>query len=231
MENEFQQQQQEQQHQERYQRREKRTAILLLLLILLVTVTIGYATLSASLNISGSSTIQNNTWNVTIDDGTDAIECPPGDVCTINPANPDSLTPDDGVVTPTNPNPNGAIIWMDGNTVYFKHVLAQPGDVFTFTTTFKNKGSIDAKLASVTQSSLNATAQNFMTYVVTYADGTTPASGDILNANAEATFKVTVAYKSTITALPTAEELALINETSQGHTGATSLFTVTYEQK
>ena len=69
-----------------------------------------------------------------------------------------------------------------------------------------------------------------MTYNVTYADGTEVKAGDALNVGETATFKVTVAYRTDVTALPTAEELALINETSAGHTGATSLFTVLYEQ-
>ena len=193
-----------------------------------MTISVGYAALSSSLNISGSSTIKNNTWDIDVDDGD--ITCPQGEVCTIDPANPETVTPDDGVVTPTNPDPTGAVIWMDGNTVYFKHVLTVPGDVFTFSTTYTNNGTIDAKVASVTKSTLNATAQQFMTYDVTYANGTAVQSGDTLAAGSSATFKVTVAYKSTVTTLPTAEQLALINETADGHTGATSLFTVTYEQ-
>ena len=36
--------------------------------------------------------------------------------------------------------------------------------------------------------------------------------------------------KDKVTTLPTTAELALINETSEGHTGATSLFTVSYVQ-
>ena len=219
-------------------RREKRTVMLLLLLILLVTITVGFATLSVTLNINGTSTIKNSTWNVSIDDGTDVIKCPNGEVCTINPSNPNSITPDDGTPVCTNPSnpstctdPVGAVIWMDGNTVYFKHVLTKPGVSFTFSTDFKNKGSIDAKLTNVTMNDLNATAKQFMTYTVTYADGTTPRSGDVLNAGQTATFKVTVTYKNSVTTLPTEAELALINETSQGHTGATSLFTVSYEQK
>ena len=87
---------------------------------------------------------------------------------------------------------------MDGNTVYFKHVLSKPGDVFTFTVEFKNKGSIDAKLTNITMNELNATAQNFMTYAVTYADETTPAVGDVLNAGQTVTFKITVSYKNSI---------------------------------
>lgn len=219
---------QSQQKEQKQNDQGKKTTILILLLLLLMTISVGYAALSSSLNISGSSTIKNSTWDIDVGDGD--ITCPSGEVCTINPSNPESVTPDDGVPTSTNPNPKGAVIWMDGNTVYFKHVLTAPGDVFTFSTTYENNGTIDAKVASVTKSSLNATAQQFMTYDVTYSDGTAVQNGDSLAAGSSVTFKVTVAYKSTVTTLPTAEQLALINETADGHTGATSLFTVTYEQ-
>ncbi len=210
------------------QKNAKKSTALILLLLLLMMVSIGYAVLSSSLNINGTSTITSNTWDIEADDAD--VVCPTGEVCTINPTDPENLTPDDGKVTPTNPNPVGAVIWMDGNTVYFKHVLTAPGDVFTFTTEYTNNGTIDAKVANVTTSSLNATAQQFMTYNVTYEDGSAIQVGDSLSAGSSVTFKVTVAYKSTVTALPTAEQLALINETADGHTGATSLFTVNYEQ-
>ena len=199
----------------------KRYFAIIILLLMVMGLSIGYSVLSTSFNINGTSTIKNSTWEISVGNGD--INCPTGDICTINPADPEGTTPDAE-------GPIGSVIWLDGNTVYFKHVLTKPGDVFTFTTKFTNTGSINAKISSVTTSSLNATAQNFMTYNVTYADGTTVSTGDTLNAGASATFKVTVAYRSDVTTLPTAAELALINETSNGHTGATSLFTVNYEQ-
>lgn len=208
-----------------HQKQKKKSFTLIALLLLVTFVSIGYATLSSTLNINGTSTIDNPTWDIEIEDDAD-IDCPTGEKCTINPSNPESLTPDDG----TGDDAKGAIIWMDGNTVYFKHLLVKPGDKFEFTTKFSNNGTIDAKVDTVTKSDLNATAQRFLTYDVTYANGNAVNSGDLLRAGEEATFKVTVTYKSTVTALPTAEELALINETSQGHTGATSLFTVNYVQ-
>ena len=192
-------------------------------------VTVGFATLGSTLQINGTSTIKSSTWNIGGDD-TNPIECPSGEVCTINPQNPGSLTPDDGEVTPENPNPNGAIIWMDGNTVYFKHLLSVPGDVFTFNVTYTNNGTVDAKVASVNKSQLNSTAQQYLTYTATYSNGNEVTVGDILAAGASVTFKVTVAYKSTVTELPDAETIALINETANGKTGATSSFTVEYEQ-
>ena len=208
-----------------HQKQQKKSLALIVLLLLVAGISVGYAALSSTLRIHGSSTINNPTWDVGIADGAD-IGCPTGEKCTINPSNPESLTPDDG----TGDNAKGAIIWMDGNTVYFKHVLSKPGDNFTFTTKFSNKGTIDAKVDSVTKSDLNATAQRFLTYNVTYANGTAINSGDLLRAGQDVTFKVSVTYKSTVTTLPTTAELALINETSEGHTGATSLFTVSYVQ-
>ena len=212
---------QQQQQIQQQQKTTKRYFAVIILLLLVLGLSVGYSILSASFNINGTSTIKSNTWEIGIGDGD--IVCPTGEVCTINPSDPSTLTPDDGTT-------NGAIIWLDGNTVYFKHLLSKPGDVFTFNATFRNTGSIDAKVSSVTTSSLNATAQRFMTYTVTYANGTAVAANDTLASGASATFKVTVAYKDSVTTLPTAEELALINETADGHTGATSLFTVNYEQ-
>ncbi len=198
----------------------KQKAFLLLLLVLLLGITVGFATLSSTLNIIGTSTIKNSSWDIDVGDGD--IECPQGEVCTINPNNPESLTPDDGTT-------NGAIIWMDGDTIYFKHLLSVPNEVFEFTAKYTNNGTVPAKIASVTKSQLNTTAQSFLTYDVTYADDGVIAVGDTLAAGASVTFKVTVAYKN-VSTLPTAEQLALINETGAGKTGATSSFTVTYEQ-
>lgn len=228
------QQLQEQNAQDKEMKRIKKNkyAIVLLLLVILAGLSIGFAALSSQLNVQGTSTISDTTWDIGPDDdtgGTGGIEVPDGEIATINPTDPDSLTPDDGVPTPENPNPTGAVIWMDGNTVYFKHVLKKPGDIFTFNVTYANNGTINAKVANVTKSALNATAQNFLTYTATYANGTAVAVGDTLNAGSTVTFRITVEFKN-VSTLPTAEQLALINETAEGHTGATSLFTVTYEQ-
>ncbi len=194
----------------------RKTSIIIALLLLLAVVTIGYASLSATLNINGTSKIRDNTWNVS--PSANDIECPQGEVCTINPENPTTVNPDDG----TGQDPTGAVIWMDGNTIYFKHILTEPGDTFTFTCKFKNNGSINAKVASVTKTELTETQAKFLTYDVTYADGTPVAANDPLNVDGSHTFKVTVTYKNVDT-LPTPEEYAQIQEFA-------SLFTVNYEQ-
>ena len=216
----------------------KKSSIVIALLLLLAVITIGYASLSATLNINGTPKIKDNTWEVgpaeddPDDPDDDPIVCPSGEVCTINPTNPEELEPDDGVKVCTDPddpntcnNPVGAVIWTDGNTVYFKHVLTEPGDVFTFTTKFTNTGSIDAKVASVTKTLFadGSPQKKFLTYDVTYADGTAVGEDDYLAAGTSHTFKVTVKYRNDINALPTTEEFNAIKET-------TTLFTVNYEQ-
>ena len=223
-------QEQRQENIEQGMKKQKRNKYLALILLLLVVsgISIGFAVMSAQLNVQGTSTITESTWDIDIGDGD--ITVPDDETATINPSNPDELTPDDGKVTPSNPNPNGAIIWMDGNTVYFKHILTKPGDIFTFDVTYTNNGTINAQVANVTKSELNATAKRFLNYNATYQDGTAVNEGDSLNAGESATFRITVEYKSNVSSLPTAEEIALINETADGNTGATSLFSVTYEQ-
>lgn len=220
-------------------RRAKKSASLLLLLILLVTVTVGFALLSTSLNIRGNSKIKKGTWD--IDPGN--ITCPEGEVCTINPQDPDGTDPDE-CTDPTKLGQdgcNGAVIWMDGDTVYFKHVLAKPGDVFTFNVDFSNNGNIDAKISNVDKKAFginaagtdNTAANKFMSYDVTYNNGGTVSVGDKLAAGTTKNFKVTVTYKDVKvdgqTVLPTDDELAQING-ADSNKGAISLFSVDFEQ-
>lgn len=226
----------------------KKNAYLLLLLVLLLGVTVGFATLSATLTIHGTSTINSSTdWDIGPDPTAgdeDGIDCPSGQVCTINPqddptnpVNPDDISPDDGTTKnpenctdPQDPStctgPYGAIIWMDGNTVYFKHLLSVPGETFTFNVTYKNNGTIPAKVSNVSKTTLTGDAATFLTYDVTYANGDPVAIGDTLAAGASVVYKVTVSYNS-VTALPTTAQLANINTTNGGHP---TEFSVTFEQ-
>ena len=252
--------------------RGRKSATLLLLLILLVTITVGFAVLSTSLNIKGSSAIAGgNDWCVgpqCNEQCTDAenptcgiITCPEEEKCIISDCNthPDHCTCDQstGMCTPRpvdctqEPDKSDSTkckcnastgvcienpeIWMVGDTIYFHHTLEKPGDVFTFNTKYTNGGSIDAKVQSFTANGTNfenTTARKFLTYAVTYSDDTAITANDELAAGAAATYKVTVAYKSDIDALPTTEELAEINQSNAtGYAGAYSSFQVTYQQK
>ena len=263
IEQQYQSQQVENQ-QQNYAKKNKKIVLLMILLIVLVTITIGYAVLSTSFNIVGTSTILSD-WCVGLKCGDNAcddvgscqnspIVCPNNDCiitdCDKNPAlcncnnngecsgptaidcsqNPDKSNSakctcaQNGTCTPT------AQVWLKGDSIYFRNTLAKPGDVFTFDTTYKNGGTIDAKLGSFSKSSLNATAQQFMTYEVKYSDGSIIEQNETLSAGSSKTFRVTVKYNDVQT-LPTPAQLDLINEVADGRTGATSTFTVNYVQK
>ncbi len=223
----------------------KKNAYLLLLLVLLLGITVGFATLSATLTINGTSTINGNTqWDVSPvpedEDPHTGISCPSGEVCTINPDNPTSVVPDDGKPVCTDhdndpstadqcTDPVGAVIWTEGDTVHYKHLFVEPGETFTFDVTFKNTGTIEAELQSAVTGPLSATAAKYLTYEVKYADGTTPTAGDTLAAGASKTYRVTLTYNDYVEtagqpgSLPSAEEIAIIN--AEEHT-----FTATYVQ-
>lgn len=273
----------EQQIQKEQKQKGKKSATLLLLLILLVTITVGFAVLSTTLYIKGSSAIAGGSWCVgpqCDETCTDAenprcgiIEC--GDAqhpitCDIKDCktHPDHCTCTDGKCAPdpidcttnpekcTKPNctpsdtetcvcPSATAdptydrtkciaepqVWLDGETIYFDHTLEKPGDLFTFTTKYSNGGTLDAKVTGTNQALENTTAANYMTYGVTYEDGTAVAQDQSLNAGSSVKFKVTVAYKDNAP-LPSEADLAAINvPNATGRNGAYSQFHVTYGQK
>ena len=239
---EYQQQIQNQQFEHQQQKPEKksrRIVILLVLLILLVSITIGYAILSTSFNIVGTSTISGK-WCVGPKCGPNAcdniatcqnppIDCP-NDDCTITDCdkNP-SLCNCANSGECSGPTPIDCTKDPDKSDAT-KCTCDANGDVFTFDTTYTNGGSIDAKLGSFTKSTLNATAQQFLTYEVKNADGSSIQTNEPLNIGESHTYRVTVTYKNVQT-LPTPAQIDLINEVADGHTGATSEFTANYVQK
>ena len=268
----------EQQIQKEQKQKGKKSATLLLLLILLVTITVGFAVLSTTLYIKGSSAIAGGSWCVgpqCDETCTDAenpscgiIECPANQPCDIKDCktHPDHCTCTDGKCAPdpidctTNPEkctkPNCTPdpttgetcecpttgydktkcipepqIWLDGDTVYFDHTLEKPGDLFTFTTKYSNGGTLDAKVTGTNQALENTTAANYMTYGVTYEDGTAVAADQVLSAGSSVKFKVNVKYKDDAP-LPSEADLAAINvPNATGRNGAYSQFHVTYGQK
>lgn len=199
--------------------------VLIVLMILVLSISVGYALLSTSLNIRGTSTVQDAQWSIETGD----IECEEGEICTINPPVPGDTPPQ--VCTEENADDcNGGVIWMEGDTIFFKHILTKPGDTFTFYATIKNTGNINAKVSSVTKNELNPTAKRFLNYNVTDDSNNAISAGRALNPGQSLRVKVTVSYRTDIAALPTSEEIALINEIALGNTGATSFFSVTFEQ-
>ena len=158
-------------------KKDKKKRIILVALILLFVVTIGYAALTAQLDIAGTTKIKGNTWDVHL-----------GNIGNISSQGATVTT------APTLSNNN--------QTVSFNVTLAKPGDYYEFTVDAINGGGINAKLASApTLQGLTTNEQKFATYTVTYNDtaAASVAAGDTLPATTGSntkTIKVKVQFRS-----------------------------------
>ena len=170
----------------------KKQRKILLLLVLLLAVTVGFALLSTTLFINGTSRIKSNDWDIHWDG--------------------ESITPTSGSVTPDTPasvDANGDIAF----TVNFD----LPGDYYEFTVDAVNAGTIDGIISAVGTKVYAADGETELTgtniptdiiWSVTYADTGAPAVGDILAKRTDAehptakTYKVKVQFDPAVTELP-----------------------------
>ena len=161
-------------------KKSNRKFVLLVLALLLFTITVGYATLSTTLEIKGTSKINNATWNVHF-------------------AN---LNVTEGSVTAT----KAASIDATTTTIDYDVNLTKPGDFYEFTVDVTNTGSINAKLSAIPTLGGVSTEQDVYTnYNVTYSNGKAIGANDKLAAGETKTLKVKVEFDKNITSnqLPT----------------------------
>ena len=163
------------------------------LFLAVVGVSIGFAALSTSLQISGTAKVVPATWKVEFltptfsNNSTDAKEA-------------DGVTPTVNATT------------FSG----YQIVLTKPGDKGTYTVPVKNNGSIPAKITSVslgstltytgtgdTKTADEAAVTGKIIYDVTWDDGTAIATNDTLAVGETKNIIVEVTYDSTATTLPT----------------------------
>ena len=151
--------------------------VLSLLALLLLTITVGYAALSTTLNINGTSKINNATWDVHF-------------------AN---LTVTEGSVSAT----KAATIDSGKTAIDYNVELIKPGDFYEFTVDVTNTGTIDAKLGDAPILSGVSAAQDVYTnYTVKYTDNDTDTAinaNDKLAAGATKKLKVRVEFDRNIT--------------------------------
>lgn len=163
-------------------KKKKNSSFVVIALLLIVTISIGYAALSATLNINGTSTIKTNTWDVHF-------------------ANVKVTTNTGATVTK-------APTITEGKTteVTYNVALNQPGSVYEFTVDVVNGGTIAAKTSAAPTLGGNTQTAIF-NYTVTWSDGSPITANTALAAGATKTAKVRVEYKKDITAaqLPSAD--------------------------
>ena len=148
----------------------------LLVIILLLLVSVGYAVLSTNLNIVGSGTINNPTWNI----------------------HWENVQVKTGSVTASTP-----IIDTAKTTINYSVTLTIPGDYYEFTVDAVNAGTIDG-MVSVVSNKLNnveiTTLPSYLEYKVTYEDGVDIAPNHLLEAGTSEKYKIHVGYKKDISA-------------------------------
>lgn len=136
--------------------------------------TVGFALYSTTLNINGNVTVKGSPWDVRyIKNQIDVTE--------------GSVTKD---VTAS----------VNDTDFAFTVTLEKPGDFYEATVTAKNYGTVPAKLTGITMSGVDSTNSDYLSYTVTYNNGT-PLTASDSNMNiamaslAEHPVKVRVEYK------------------------------------
>ncbi len=169
-------------------RSNKKKNSIILLVLLLLGISLGYSLLSSNLNISGTTGLSNNTWNI----------------------HWSNLAVTNGSVTGTQVTTPATI--KTGNTeVEYSITLSTPGDFYEFTVDAVNEGSIDAMIESFSNKTYESngttekTLPTYLNYTVTYSDGIALAPKQKLAANTTEKIKVRVEFKRDIEAnqLPT----------------------------
>ena len=173
-------------------RRRKTKSKILLLIVLLMGIGVGYALLTQSFNIIGSTTVAQSTWDIHFDNiqvKSGSVSLPTGDSAATIDSNDDTL-------------------------VNYTITLSKPGDYYEFTVDVVNEGTVDGMVGDVI-SKLNGTSISgtnpipaYLDYSVTYDDTVEIVSQHLLKAGSSETFKVRVEFKRNIdnTELPSTEQ-------------------------
>ena len=136
-------------------KKNKRKVRYLILVLLLLFISIGYSYLNSTLNITGTSTINNPTWDIHWEN----VEVKTGSV---------------SATTPT--------IDTNKTTVNYSVTLTIPGEYYEFTVDAVNAGTIDG-MVSVVSNKLNGTEittlPNYLEYSVSYSDGVSIAQNHL----------------------------------------------------
>lgn len=146
----------------------------LIVIIIILFISIGFAYLSTTLNISGITNIKSNNWNIYYDN----IQYIRGQEFEL--------------VSPTTSGTNTTNISYTIN-------LLEPGDVYKFNVDIVNGGTIDAMVKVVTDTALTEEQEKYASYYVTYNDGISVEDYQLLPHGETDTLSVMVAYKKDIT--------------------------------
>ena len=169
----------------------KRSNKIKLFLLLLLVITVGYALLSQTLDINGTTNIKKSNWSIIWDKV----------VVNENSVKGDSVTT------------AASITNTEKTLVEYSISLSEPGEFYEFTVDAKNEGTIDGMVNTVSNKvyesngTTEKTLPEYLTYTVTYSDGKTIEPKHLLPAGSTEKYKVRVEFKDVAAdKLPTSEE-------------------------
>jgi len=143
------------------------------IILLIMIISIGFSVISATLSITGNSTIARNTWDVHFEN----VQVKSGSV--------------------TSPTP---VISNNDTQVTYNVTLNMPGDYYEFTVDAVNEGTIDAMIQTFSNTGLTEAQEKYLSYSIKYADGIDVANKHLLAHGSTETYKVRVEYRTDLEA-------------------------------
>ncbi len=151
-----------------------------IILILFASIGVGYAALTTSLTINGTTQITSAKWDVHFANVTKGG----------NSVGATSATLSD----------NNTTLTVSGIT------LSSPGSEYEVYVNVVNGGTMDANLSSLVKSSLTTAQQKYLTYTVTYAWNTPIKANDLLKAGSSETLRISIKYTDDKKLTPTTSQ-------------------------
>ena len=155
-------------------KRKSRRIIFYFAFFIFAGVSIGYAALTTSLNITGQSTLSKNSWDVHFED-----------VRVLNNYTADRSS------RPT--------IDSTQTKITFSLKLTTPGQFYEISTDVVNSGTIDAMLSTISNN-LTTSQKKYLEYSVKYIDGASMNRKDYLKKGTKQRIKIKIYFKKDITA-------------------------------
>ena len=154
--------------------RKNKGIYILLVVLVIFGISVGYAVINRTLNITGNSEIKQNTWNIYFD----------------------NVKVKEGSVTANTP----VIDTSTKSTINFNVMLNLPGEFYEFTVDVVNSGTIDAKVDSISKTpTLTESQAKYLNYIVEYENGESIQSKQLVKANKFVRLKVRVEYRTDLT--------------------------------
>lgn len=91
-----------------------------------------------------------------------------------------------------------AMIMPSNTEVEYEIVLREPGEYYSFTVNVENDGNVDAKIYDIVRSGITTEQEKFLTFEVTYLDGTPISKNDTLLKGKSKTIKVMTKFRDDV---------------------------------